>query len=304
MKQLLTGLVLCLAFALAHGQAAKPEARAPRFVAEPQTMLLWEHGAPGALGDQNGDQPTLTYYSPLSPSDSGTAVIVAPGGSYHMLASNHEGRQVANWLNAMGVSAFVLKYRLGPRYHHPIELGDAQRAIRLVRSRAAEFGIQPDRIGVMGFSAGGHLASTAGTHFDNGNPRAADPIDRAGSRPDFLILGYPVISLKEPYAHQESARMLLGENPDPALREQLSNELQVTPQTPPTFLFTTSTDTLVLPENSVLFYLALHKAGVPAELHVFEKAPHGVGLDLNDPSVGEWPTLLRNWLRSRGLLAK
>jgi acetyl esterase/lipase len=300
--KILAGIVLSLA--LAYGQAVKPDTHAPRFVAEPQTMLLWDHGAPGALGNQESDQPSLTYYSPLVPGDSGTAVIVAPGGSYHMLASNHEGRQVANWLNAMGVSAFVLKYRLGPRYHHPIELGDAQRAIRLVRSRAAEFGIQPDRIGMMGFSAGGHLASTAGTHFDNGNPSAADPIDRSGSRPDFLILAYPVISLKEPFAHQESGRMLLGENPDPASREKLSNELQVTAQTPPTFLFTTSTDTLVPPENSVLFYLALHKAGVPAELHVFENAPHGVGLDLNDPSVGEWPTLLRNWLRSRGLLAK
>ena len=297
---------ILLLLAIAEAQQPKPPSVVdnPRFVAEPQTMPLWEHGAPGALGNEASDQPTLTYYSPLSPGDSGTAVIVAPGGSYRALAMNHEGRQVANWLNAMGVSAFVLKYRLGPRYHHPIELGDAQRAIRMVRARAAEFGVQPDRIGIMGFSAGGHLASTAGTHFDGGNANAADPIDRVSSRPDFVILGYPVITMKEPYVHQGSENMLLGENPDPALREQLSNELQVTPQTPPTFLFTTSTDTLVLPENSVLFYLALHKAGVPAELHVFEKAPHGVGLDLNDPAVGEWPTLLRNWLRTRGLLAK
>jgi len=300
----LTGVLLLLA--LAPAQQPKPSSIAddPRFVAEPQTMLLWEHGAPGALGSEAADQPTLTYYSPLSPSESATAVIVAPGGSYHVLAMNHEGRQVANWLNAMGVSAFVLKYRLGPRYHHPIELGDAQRAIRMVRARAAEFGIRPDRVGIMGFSAGGHLASTAGTHFDNGNPATADPVDRVSSRPDFLILGYPVITMKEPYVHPESRKNLLGENSDPALRELLSNELQVTPQTPPTFLFTTSTDTLVLPENSVLFYLALHKAGVPAELHVFEKAPHGVGLDLNDPAVGEWPTLLRNWLRTKGLLGK
>ena len=144
-------------------------------------------------------------------------MIVAPGGGYEFLAANHEGRQVANWFNAMGMTAFVLKYRLGPRYHHPIELGDAQRAIRLVRSRAKEFEVSPDRIGMMGFSAGGHLASTAATHFDSGNPGGADPIDRAGSRPDFVILGYPVITLEAPYAHGGSARNLLGDNPDPKL---------------------------------------------------------------------------------------
>ena len=167
---------------------------APRPSAETQTILLWENGAPGALGQSDDDKPTITVYRPWRPNLSGTAVIVAPGGGYGVLASNHEGRQVANWFNAMGVTAFVLKYRLGPRYHHPIELGDAQRAIRLVRSRAKEFDVSPDRIGMMGFSAGGHLASTAATHFDGGNPAAVDPIDRAGSRPDFVILGYPVIT--------------------------------------------------------------------------------------------------------------
>jgi acetyl esterase/lipase len=301
-------MVLVGLFFFCQGFPAISQIKVPKgdelFVAEPQTFPLWEHGAPGALGNDPGDQPTLTYYAALSPEKSGTAVVVAPGGGYTMLASNHEGRQIANWLNGMGVSAFVLKYRLGPKYHHPIELGDAQRAIRLVRARAAELEIQPDRIGIMGFSAGGHLASTAGTHFDNGNASAADPTDRMSSRPDFLILGYPVISMKAPYVHQGSRTMLLGEHPDPALVDKLSNELQVTAQTPPTFLFTTSTDIVVAPENSVFFYLALHKADVPAELHVFEKAPHGVGMDLNDPAVGEWTTLLRNWLLARGLLAK
>ena len=271
---------------------------------EPQTILLWENGAPGALGQGDDDKPSITVYRPWGPNLSGTSVIVAPGGGYGFLASNHEGRQVANWFNAMGVTAFVLKYRLGPRYHHPIELGDAQRAIRLVRSRAREFDISPDRIGMMGFSAGGHLASTAATHFDGGNPGSADPIDHAGSRPDFVILGYPVITLGGPYAHGGSARNLLGDNPDPKLVKELSNELHVTPQTPPTFLFTTSEDTVVPAENSVNFYLALHKAGVPAELHVFEKGPHGVGLDLADPVLAEWPVLLANWLRERGLLTK
>jgi len=269
---------------------------------EPQTFALWENGAPGALGHEDSDIPTLTYYPALRGIP--TAVIVAPGGGYQGLAMNHEGRQVANWLNAMGIAAFVLKYRLGPRYHHPIELGDAQRAIRLVRTRAAEYGVKPDRIGMMGFSAGGHLTSTAETHFDSGNPNAPDPIDRASSRPDFAILGYPVISFTAPYTHRGSAQFLLGDSPDPRLLEDLSTDLRVTPQTPPTFLFSTSEDTGVPAENSVAFYLALHKAQVPAELHIFQKGPHGVGLDLGDPALGEWPKLLVNWLRGLGLLGK
>ena len=272
--------------------------------AKPQTIPLWENEAPGAQGQGDNDKPTLTIYLPWESNLSGTSVIVAPGGGYEMLADNHEGRQVANWFNAMGVTAFVLKYRLGPRYHHPIELGDAQRAIRLVRSRAKEFEVSPDRIGMMGFSAGGHLASAAATHFDSGNPGAGDSIDHVSSRPDFVILGYPVITFEGPYAHGGSRKNLLGDNPDPKLVQELSNELQVTPQTPPTFLFTTSEDTVVPPENSVNFYLALHKAGVPVEMHVFEKGPHGVGLDLGDPTLSEWPVLLANWLRERGLLTK
>jgi acetyl esterase/lipase len=269
---------------------------------EVQTFPLWENGAPGALGHDESDIPTLTYYPALR--GAATAVIVAPGGGYRGLAMNHEGRQVANWLNAVGITAFVLKYRLGPRYHHPIELGDAQRAIRLVRARAAQYGVKPDRIGMMGFSAGGHLTSTAETHFDSGNPSAPDPIDRASSRPDFAVLGYAVISFTAPYSHHGSFQALLGDSPDPKLLEDLSNELQVTPQTPPTFLFSTSEDTTVPSENSVAFYLALHKAHVPAELHILQKGQHGLGLDLGDPAIGEWPTLLIHWLRGLGLLEK
>jgi len=289
------------------GYSEQPNARSampPGLVAQPWTVPLWEKGAPGALGNADRDQPTITIYAPVDAGETGTAVIVAPGGGYTVLATNHEGRQVANWFNALGITAFVLKYRLGPRYHHPIELGDAQRAIRLVRAGAKEFGVRRDRVGIMGFSAGGHLASTAATHFDPGNPGAADPIDRASSRPDFLILAYPVISFTAPYVHRGSQTALLGENPDPKLLAELSNELRVTPQTPPAFLFSTSADTAVPPENSIAFYLALHQAGVPAELHVFETGPHGVGLDLADPALGEWPALLANWLRGRGLLAK
>jgi len=270
--------------------------------AETRTFPLWEGKAPGALGDADSDRPTITFYAQSAQHPPTAAVIIFPGGGYGYLATNHEGRQIANWLNAMNITAFVVKYRLGPRYHHPIELGDAQRAIRFVRSRAQEFGVAPDKIGVMGFSAGGHLASTAATHFDSGNPQAADPIDRASSRPDFAVLAYPVISLVAEYTHGGSAKNLLGDNPSPELLRELSNELKVTPQTPPVFLFSSSTDTAVPPENSVAFYLALHKAGVPAELHIFANAPHGVGLDLADPAVGEWGNLLLHWFRQQKIL--
>jgi acetyl esterase/lipase len=270
---------------------------------DPTTVLLWPNGAPGALGNEDSDQPSLTIFLPVKNQANGTGVIVCPGGGYGALASNHEGRQVANWLNSLGIAAFVLKYRLGPRYHHPIELGDAQRAIRLVRGHASEYGVAPDRLGVMGFSAGGHLAATTGTHFDNGNAADPDPMQRASSRPDFLILGYPVISFSTPYTHQGSLHNLLGDNPDPKLTQSLSAELQVTPETPPTFLFHTTEDKTVPVENSVLFYLALRKAGVAAEMHIFERGPHGVGLALRDPALAMWPELLANWFRMRGLLS-
>jgi acetyl esterase/lipase len=270
---------------------------------EPQAIPLWTGDAPGAQGSEDRDRPAITVFLPYGRQTAPVAgVVVCPGGSYQGLAANHEGRQVANFLNSHGLAAFLLKYRLGPRYHHPVQLGDAQRAIRLVRSRAPEFNLDPGRVGIMGFSAGGHLASTAGTHFDSGDAQAADPVDRQSSRPDFLILGYPVISFTTPYTHKGSLRNLLGDNPDPKLVESLSNELQVTPQTPPTFLFHTNADTGVPPENSVLFYLALRKAGVPAEMHIFEKGPHGVGLGNTDPALAEWPILLGRWLRTRGLV--
>ena len=273
------------------------------YTQEPTTVLLWPDGAPGALGNEDRDLPSLTVFLPTKSQANGAGVIVCPGGSYTNLAANHEGRQVANWLNSLGIAAFVLKYRLGPRYHHPIELGDGQRAIRMVRTHAAEYGIAPDRVGVMGFSAGGHLAATMGTHFDDGNAADTDPIQRAGSRPDFLVLGYPVISFTTSYVHQGSLHNLLGDNPDPNLAQSLSNELQVTARTPPAFLFHTTEDKTVPVENSVLFYLALRKAGVAAEMHIFERGPHGVGLALRDPALGMWPELLANWLRMRGLLA-
>jgi len=256
MRKLILSTILTVALAYAQHPPA------------PKIELLWPNGAPGALGDDESDRPNLTVYLPqMNAVQSG--VIVCPGGGYGMLAVDHEGKQIAEWLNARGLAAFVLRHRLGPRYHHPVELGDAQRALRFVRYRAAEYGIAADRIGIWGFSAGGHLASTAGTHFDSGLPDASEAIDRTSSRPDFMVLCYPVISFITPYAHRGSMRNLLGDNPDQQLAASLSNETQVTPQTPPTFLFHTNSDSGVPAENSVLFYLALRKAGVPAEIHIY-----------------------------------
>ena len=268
----------------------------------PKPELLWPDGAPGALGTADADKPSITPYLVPEGRGTGTAIVVCPGGGYAHLALDHEGVQIAQWLNSIGVAAFVLQYRLGPRYHHPIELGDAQRAIRTVRANAARYRVLPDRIGIMGFSAGGHLASTAATHFDPGNPDATDAIDRVSSRPDFAVLVYPVITFTTPYLHQGSRDNLLGPNPDPKLVENLSNELQVTAATPPTFLFHTTTDPVVPVENSVLFYLALRKAGVPAEMHIYAQGPHGVGLATTDEALSTWPARLADWLRVRGLL--
>lgn len=294
-------LPLCLMLAWAAGARV---AFAQRPASEPETVLLWPDGAPGAVGNEDADKPALTIYLPPEERSTGAAVVVCPGGAYRALAMDHEGVQIARWLNSISVAAFVLKYRLGPRYHHPAPLDDAQRALRYVRLNAAKFHVATDRLGIWGFSAGGHLASTAATHFDRGKPDASDPLDRMSSRPDFAILGYPVISFTTEYTHQGSKRFLLGENPDPQLVESLSNEKQVTAETPPTFLFHTNEDTGVPPENSVLFYLALRKAGVPAELHIYEHGPHGVGLAPTDLALSSWPRRLADWLYGRGLLTR
>lgn len=268
-----------------------------------KTLLLWPNGAPGAQGNDDVDKPTLTVYLPAAANATKTGVVVAPGGGYHHLSMTKEGSDVAHWLNERGVAAFVLKYRLGPTYHYPIELQDAQRAIRMVRSHAAEYGIAEDHVGMWGFSAGGHLTATAGTHYDNGNSSASDPIERASSRPDFLILAYPVITLEDPYAHTGSRKYLLGDNPDPALVQSLSEETQVTKDTPPSFLFATTDDGTVPVMNSVMFYSALVKAGVPAEMHLFQHGRHGSGLGTGNPQLSVWPDLLIKWMRERGYAA-
>jgi acetyl esterase/lipase len=267
-------------------------------------VVLWPRGAPLAVGDEAVDRPSLTVYLPERTPANGTAVVVCPGGGYAGLAVDNEGKQVAKWLNSLGVTAFVLKYRLGTRYHHPAPLLDAQRAVRTVRARAGEWKIDASRIGLWGFSAGGHLASTAGTHFDQGKADSSDPIDRVSSRPDFLILSYPVVTMKPPYTHAGSRSNLLGKAPDSQLVESLSNETQVTARTPPTFLMHTNEDADVPPENSVQFYLALRKAGVPAEIHIYQKGRHGVGLALarKDAVLSAWPNALAAWLRANDWL--
>jgi len=300
-KPLRVSVVVAFVFMARAGFAQPP---APPLMQEPQTILLWPNGAPGAQGSEDRDKPALTVYMPPNTTGPMTAVIIAPGGSYARLAMNLEGRAPANYFNTLGIAAFVLRYRLGPQYHHPIELGDALRAIRTVRARAAEWHIAPDRIGMMGFSAGGHLASSVSTHFDAGTADAADPIDRVSSRPDFAILGYPVISLVESWTHQGSKTNLLGDLPDPALARSLSSDTQVTASTPPAFIYQTNADTTVPAENAVAYYLALRKAGVPAEMHIFKDGPHGTGLGMQDPALGEWPRLLANWLRASGLLKR
>lgn len=271
--------------------------------AGPDPVLVWPDGAPGAVGDEDRDKPELRIYLPAEDKATGAGVVICPGGGYGALATDHEGHQVARWFNSIGVAGFVLKYRLGPRYRHPAPLQDAQRAIRYVRANAQKLGVDPNRLGIMGFSAGGHLASTAATHFDEGERSSDDPIQQQSSRPDFAILAYPVVSFVQPFTHGGSARNLLGENPDPELLKSLSNETQVTSETPPTFLFHTGEDTGVPVENSLVFYAALRKAGVPAELHVYQTGPHGVGLAPGSPVLSTWKDRLADWLKINGFLA-
>jgi acetyl esterase/lipase len=261
-------------------------------------VVLWPGGAPGAVGNEPVDIPTLTPYLPPKDKMTGAAIIVCPGGGYTHLA-DHEGGPVAEWLNSLGVTAFVLKYRLGPRYHHPAPMQDAARAIRIVRARAAEWGLDPQRIGILGFSAGGHLASTAGTHFDSGNPNAADPIERVSSKPNLMILIYPVITMRDK-THAGSRKSLLGDNPGPELVALLSNDEQVTKETPPAFLVHTSNDEAVPVENSLLFVNALRRASVPFEFHLYERGPHGFGLGGKDPILATWPDRCAGWLRLHG----
>jgi len=275
---------------------------APLAIAAPETpIVLWPGGAPGAVGNEPVDIPTLSAYLPPKDKKSGAATIICPGGGYAHLA-DHEGQPVAEWLNTLGVTAFVLKYRLGPRYHHPAPMQDAARAIRIVRARASEWGLDPQRIGILGFSAGGHLAATAGTHFDSGKPDASDVLERVSSKPNLMILIYPVITMRD-QTHAGSKKNLLGAEPSPELVALLSNEEQVTKETPPTFLVHTMNDSAVPVENSLLFVSALRKAGVAFEFHLYERGPHGFGLGGKDPILTTWPDRCADWLRLHGFAA-
>lgn len=273
--------------------------------AEPEKLPLWNAAAPLSAGQTDADQPFLVVHPAAQDRACGAAFVICPGGGYGALAADHEGTQVARWCNGVGATAFVLHYRLGSKgYHHPVQLIDVQRAIRLVRSTADDHGIDPQRIGIIGFSAGGHLASMATTLFEE-RPEGAtsDAVDAVSARPDVAVLGYPVISLAEAHAHRGSRKNLLGPAADDdALARRLSTDGRVTAATPPTFLFQTDEDTAVPAENAVAFYLACRRARVPAELHAYERGPHGVGLALGDPVLSTWSDHLRDWLRNRGFL--
>ncbi len=280
--------------------------------APPVVIPLWPEGVPGAkaIGDErsesggrisNVSEPTLTVYAPAVDRPNGTAVIIAPGGGYGMLSTEREGVQYANWLSTLGVTSFVLKYRM-KEFGHPAPLQDVLRAVRLVRSRAAEFKVNPARVGVMGSSAGGHLAASAGTLFDHADGRTGAALDATSARPDFLILMYPVITMDDPHAHVGSRKNLLGDNPSPEVLQLASMEKQVTAATPPTLLIHTQADQSVPVENSILFYQALTRAKVPAEMYLFEHGGHGMGMKDGLGTSSDWPARAAEWLRNRGLL--
>ncbi|MFT5469076.1 MAG: acetyl esterase/lipase [Verrucomicrobiales bacterium] len=275
-------------------------------VSAQEKQLLWPDGAPNAKGDADHDQPAMFVYQPDPAAANGCGVVVFPGGGYGGLAADHEGHQIGRFFNEFGVAAFVVHYRLGSKgYHHPTQLHDAQRAIRMVRHNAEKFGVDPERLGTMGFSAGGHLCSMTGTLFDLGQPDAEDEIDRPSSRPDFIIPCYPVISMSTDFGHGGSRRNLLGGNfaPDSDEARAVSTELLVKPNSPPAFIFQTDEDTAVPAENAVLFYLALRKQGIRAEMHIYQDGPHGVGLFQGDPILGTWGGHLKDWMRTNGFLA-
>lgn len=265
-------------------------------------VYLWPDGAPNAVGDDDLDKPRITIFEPEAASRTGVGIIVLPGGGYSKLAMGHEGMEVVAWLNAQGITAFLLQYRHGPRYLHPTALDDAKRAVAIVRSRAATWGVDPKRIGMLGFSAGGHLAASTAIYAGRGNPVARDSLARMSTKPDFLVLIYPMISLIRPNAHRGTLVNLLGEHPTVEDREILSLDLHVDRQTPPTFLVHTTVDRSVSAENSVLFFLALLKNKVPAELHIYEHGKHGRGLGKPELAYSTWPELCLRWLRARDVL--
>lgn len=277
-------------------------------IAQTTKIYLWPEGqVPMSQGSAEEDKPSITAYFPSIETATGASVLICPGGGYVALAVDHEGDSVAKYFNKLGIAAFVLRYRLGTwdhkKYQHPVPMMDASRAMRYIRSRSKEWNLNGEKIGIMGFSAGGHLASSVATHFDAGNPKAKDIVEKYSSRPSFMVLVYPVISFSSKYSFRFSRGVLLGDNASQQLIDSMSTELQVTTLTPPTFLMHANDDG-VLAENSVLFYMALREKNVPAELHIYERGGHGFGLGdpKKDAIIATWPDRLKDWLKNQGLL--
>jgi acetyl esterase/lipase len=303
MKQQRFAPALCLLAAILGAPHGRAQVLDPALGIS--TIPLWPSDAPEVAGTEAADLPTLTVFLPQKGKGTGSAVVVAPGGAYLGLASNLEGRQVADWFTSRGLTAFVLKYRLGAKYLYPIPLEDAERAVRLVRSSATSYGFLPDRIGFIGFSAGGHLAAATGTLYDAGKPDAGDPVERVSSRPDFLILGYPWLNAMQPSGHYITYCSVIKTIPPETCKldeQKYTPSLHVTPQTPTTFIYSTTDDQTVPISASVDFYNALIAAGVPAELHIFRHGEHGSGMGAGSAALGQWPVLLEQWLRDQGLL--
>jgi len=283
-------------------------------LSDPKIIDLWPEGVPGLKANggpegieeesrvNNVHRPTLAFYLAPAAGATGTAMVVCPGGGYVRLSMEYEGRLVAHWLNSLGVTAFVLKSRL-KEYGQPAPLQDVLRALRLVRSGAAGFGVRADRVGVLGFSAGGHLAACASTLSGLADGKTGAAIDAVNARPDFALLIYPVITMRPPFVHASSRDALLGPGPQPELVARYSVEQQVTAGAPPTFLVHAQNDALVPVENSIEYYLALRRAGVPAELHLYASGGHGLGMKSEMGGPGEWPRRAEGWLRAHGLLA-
>ena len=271
-----------------------------------QTIRLWPGDAPQAQGTSCEDVPTLTILNPPGGTENGSAILVFPGGAYAHLAANLEGREVADWFASRGFRAFLLQYRLSSNgYLLPVPLIDARRAIQLVRARAADYHIDPDRIGVIGFSAGGHLAALAAVQPNPGKPNAEDPIDRVSSKVNYLVLGYPWIgAISSDTSHLSYCKLFNVMDRCEELRKAYSPDLYVTKDAPPTFWYHTTTDNTVPVEQGLRFYAALVKAGVPAEAHIFESGPHGTGLGKGNAALDQWPGLLETWLRARGLMTR
>jgi acetyl esterase/lipase len=288
-------------------QTLPPDARRPNVLRLASTYRLWPGRAPGATSDSASQTPTITWYPPPQGSSNGTAVIIAPGGAYIGLAAELEGTEPASWFTTRGVTAFVLQYRVGLNARLPIPLFDGARAVRFVRAYAAQFHINPHRIGMMGFSAGGHLTAMTAVQATRGNPKARDPIERVSSRPDFIILGYPWLQGTQlmPNGHSQYCDFAIDATHVPCdPRDYVRyNPLRfVTAKAPPTFMYLTSDDGLVPPEGALRFYEALWKRHIPVEMHIFEPGGHGSGFGGADPELSMWPQLLQAWMRHRGLL--